>query len=98
MKKVFSLYKCRKNPFLLHKNKNNVNLKEIDKLACTLGPGSFTGVRIGIATVKALAKVLNIDIIGATSLNLLAVEGLKQNTNHKKYKPEYHKGKAETKC
>jgi len=62
---------------------NNVTLKEIDKFACTLGPGSFTGVRIGIATVKALAKVLNKDIIGTTSLNLLAIDGLTQNTNHK---------------
>lgn len=64
-------------------NESNVKLKDIDKLACTLGPGSFTGVRIGIATVKALAKVLNVPVIGATSLNLLAVEGIKQNINHK---------------
>jgi len=64
-------------------NENNVTLKEIDKLACTLGPGSFTGVRIGISTIKALAKVLNVDIIGTTSLNLLAIEGLKENTSHK---------------
>lgn len=62
---------------------NNVKLNDIESLACNLGPGSFTGVRIGIATVKALAKVLNINVLGATSLNLLAVEGLKQNTSHK---------------
>lgn len=64
---------------------NNVNLKDIDALACTLGPGSFTGVRIGIATVKALAKVLNKNIIGVTSLTLLANEGLKQKANNHKY-------------
>ena len=63
---------------------NNVNLKDITLLATTLGPGSFTGVRIGIATVKALAKVLNVDIIGATSLKLLALEGL-SNVRDKKY-------------
>lgn len=62
---------------------NKVKLNDITTLACTLGPGSFTGVRIGIATVKALAKVLNINIHGATSLNLLAIEGLKQHSNHK---------------
>lgn len=63
---------------------NNVSLKDIGKLATTLGPGSFTGVRIGIATVKALAKVLNADIIGATSLKLLALEKL-NNVSDKKY-------------
>ena len=63
---------------------NNVNLKDIDLLATTLGPGSFTGVRIGIATVKALAKVLNVDIIGATSLKLLALEKL-DDVADKKY-------------
>lgn len=63
---------------------NNVSLKDIGKLATTLGPGSFTGVRIGIATVKALAKVLNVDIIGATSLKLLALEEL-NNVSDKKY-------------
>ena len=62
---------------------NSLLVKDLDRLACTLGPGSFTGVRIGIATVKALAKVLKVDIIGVTSLNLLAAEGIKHNTKHK---------------
>lgn len=62
---------------------NNVTLKDLSALACTLGPGSFTGVRIGIATIKALAKVLNKEIYATTSLNLLAVEGLKHSKNHK---------------
>ena len=60
---------------------NNVKIKDIDVFYATLGPGSFTGVRIGIATVKALAKVLDKKIIGVTSLKLMALNHL--NTKHK---------------
>ena len=63
----------------------NTNLKDIDLFACTLGPGSFTGVRIGIATVKALAKVYNKKIYGITSLELLALNGIKNFEPNTKY-------------
>lgn len=50
----------------------SLTLDNIDLLACCLGPGSFTGIRIGISTVKAFADVKNIPIIGVTSLESLA--------------------------
>lgn len=50
----------------------NTSLKEIDYLACSAGPGSFTGIRIGIATVKAFAKALNIPVFNVSSLDILA--------------------------
>ena len=50
----------------------NLSLNDIDLLACCQGPGSFTGIRIGISTVKAFADVKNIPIIGITSLESLA--------------------------
>lgn len=59
-------------------NENNVSLKDIDLFAITLGPGSFTGVRIGIASIKAIAKVTNKKIFGTTSLELLAIDGVKK--------------------
>ena len=51
---------------------SNLNLDNIDLLACCQGPGSFTGIRIGISTVKAFSDVKNIPIIGVTSLESLA--------------------------
>ena len=50
----------------------NLSLSEISAIACSIGPGSFTGIRIGIATVKAMAEVFNLPVIGVTSLETLA--------------------------
>ena len=52
--------------------KLNIGLPEINLIACNKGPGSFTGIRIGIATAKAIAEVANIPTIGISSLDCLA--------------------------
>lgn len=52
--------------------KTDLSLKDIDMLACCVGPGSFTGVRIGISTAKAFADVYNFKTIGVSSLEGLA--------------------------
>ncbi len=46
--------------------------KDIDYFACGSGPGSFTGVRIGMAAVKGLAWSLNKPVINVSSLDILA--------------------------
>lgn len=51
---------------------SNLKLSNMDYLACSVGPGSFTGIRIGIATIKAFAKVLNVPVFATSSLDILA--------------------------
>lgn len=52
--------------------RNNLKISDIDLISCVVGPGSFTGIRIGVATIKALAEVHNIKIAELTSLEVLA--------------------------
>lgn len=52
--------------------KNNLKLSEIELISCCVGPGSFTGIRIGVSSVKAMAEVHNIPVASVTSLETLA--------------------------
>lgn len=49
-----------------------LSLKACDFLACVAGPGSFTGIRIGIATVKGLSVAAEKPILSLTSFECLA--------------------------
>ena len=57
----------------------NLALKDINLIVCDLGPGSFTGIRIGVATAKAFRDSLNIPTVGVSSLEALA-HNLKTDT------------------
>lgn len=49
-----------------------VELSEIGVIAVDVGPGLFTGLRVGVATAKAMAQALRIPMIGVASLDLTA--------------------------
>ena len=52
--------------------KVNLDISDIDLFACSEGPGSFTGLRIGIGTIKGLAYGLGKPVVGVSTLEALA--------------------------
>ncbi len=52
--------------------KCGLKIQDIDGIAVSEGPGSFTGIRIGIATAKALAQALNLEIVCVPTLRAFA--------------------------
>lgn len=53
-------------------NKTSLKIKDFDLIVCDIGPGSFTGIRIGVATAKAFVDSFKIDCVGVSSLETLA--------------------------
>lgn len=51
---------------------SEIELRDLGVIAVDVGPGLFTGMRVGLATGKALAQALRIPMIGISSLDLLA--------------------------
>ena len=54
-------------------DKSNIKVNDLNKIAVCIGPGSFTGTRLGVTIAKTLAYSLNIDIVSLTSLDLIAL-------------------------
>ncbi|MCA1841178.1 MAG: tRNA (adenosine(37)-N6)-threonylcarbamoyltransferase complex dimerization subunit type 1 TsaB [Actinomycetota bacterium] len=55
-------------------DETGLGFRNIGGVAVGLGPGLFTGMRVGVATAKALAQALSVPIVGMSSLDLLAYE------------------------
>lgn len=49
--------------------------KDLDRIAVSKGPGSYTGVRIGVSIAKTLAWTLNKELVGVSTLACLAQNG-----------------------
>ncbi|OLC52862.1 MAG: tRNA (adenosine(37)-N6)-threonylcarbamoyltransferase complex dimerization subunit type 1 TsaB [Chloroflexi bacterium 13_1_40CM_4_68_4] len=48
------------------------SLAQVDRLAVATGPGSFTGIRVGIAAARGLARAANAEVAGVSTLDVLA--------------------------
>ena len=51
---------------------SNLKMSDIEMITVTRGPGSFTGVRIGLATARSLGLALNIPVLGISTLDAIA--------------------------
>ncbi|MBO5910193.1 MAG: tRNA (adenosine(37)-N6)-threonylcarbamoyltransferase complex dimerization subunit type 1 TsaB, partial [Clostridia bacterium] len=89
---IFACNECnvkRHNEMLLPKleevlNRAQLTLDDIDEFGVVVGPGSFTGLRVGIATIKAFKDVFNKPVRAINNLDLLyyicKTKGLNYNT------------------
>ncbi|KJY56226.1 tRNA (adenosine(37)-N6)-threonylcarbamoyltransferase complex dimerization subunit type 1 TsaB [Lactobacillus melliventris] len=59
---------------------NNLRLAEIDRFAVAIGPGSYTGLRIGVTTVKMFASILHKEVVGISTLQALAASCAEEGT------------------
>jgi tRNA threonylcarbamoyladenosine biosynthesis protein TsaB len=60
---------------------NNIDIKQIDAVAISCGPGSYTGLRIGVSTAKGLCYALDKPLIAIGSLKILAWPVIHQQRN-----------------
>ena len=57
----------------------NCGFQEIDLIVSTVGPGSFTGLRIGLCTARVMAMCLDKPIVGVKTLDIIAQQYLEKN-------------------
>ena len=62
-------------------NENNLDVSGLSAISVGIGPGSFTGLRIGFSVAKGLCYPHNIDLIGISSLKIIANSVVTENKN-----------------
>lgn len=65
---------------LIERVMGEIEYKSLDAIAVSVGPGSFTGVRIGVSVVKGIAFANDIDCIGVSTLEAIGYNFIDENT------------------
>lgn len=79
-------------------NKSSISLQKVQGLICFKGPGSFTGLRIGLTVANALAYAQNIPIVAYSGQHWLedGIDDLLAGKNERIVLPEYGRPAATT--
>ena len=64
-------------------NEANISLKQLNAICVSKGPGSYTGLRVGVSTAKGLCYGLNIPLLSVNTLQGIAGFYMQQNPNNK---------------
>lgn len=67
--------------------KANISITELSAVMVSSGPGSYTGLRIGIAAAKGVCFSLDIPLLAADTLSILALDTIKNNPGYDRYIP-----------
>lgn len=59
-------------------NQAGIEFRDIDLIATTIGPGTFSGLRVGLSAAKSYSLALNVPAVGVSTLDLLAQNYFKQ--------------------
>lgn len=71
--------------FLSKSIKDILGNTHIDKVITTIGPGSFTGIRIGIATALGIAATRDIECLGISTFDIILFQAIVKNQIDNKY-------------